>query len=777
MPGFSPEALHLAENLNLLQKATQIILKSVCNFEACLRQINCDDKGVTALVVWGLDGFSHEKGEAALVIGAALFMSESLKAILGTQFSIGIATGSVFSGIVGNSQRCDGTILGVCVNNAARFMCLPLCEGKAICDEETHNGSKSQYSFHTEYPSVLIKGMPHAVKIFSPNKKVRSNTKTRLEDEGNFIGRDLEKSRISSIVQSWSLGENESILITGRSGVGKSALRDFCERQISNLPAGQSLEHQQKAPLFIFGEILRELAYHIKHYVNLKDITPSASKRGKPPVVSQHRLSNISVRISVANRHHSLGDENNRRMSIIDGLKGIFSGRSSIDTSSKIARSDSSNKNRPISSLSIGNNFEKSKSRSSVSIKSIKIQTPNLVKAFEGKQTDSAVLRSTKSTVMDHSAIVQYLNQLGEPSSSIELLKYIPGVTDSSEPPTQIIQDIVPRLSGIFAKLFESFETMGIKVALIFDDLQEWSKMYIERFNSLSTLSKHKILLAPFQFEAVEQMLRIRFRKMLAGKDSISYKLIEDILSRSQGVALVVNLMINMMEEDKLLCVKDGELGYVDEITAIELPTEAVGAVVSQFDKLPALIKIVLRLAAVSGQYFDLQDLSQVIVRTPLHEALAKIDCNPLSLHSLIINCDKYHFIKKGETPSSLAFSHYLIQQGILSTVIPSKRTEMHGWFSDYYEEKLKDEKGEKRNYFTQVLLFHLLQLDDQFGRKNNVITSAFAESASMFRVSEALEYYELITKIRESGNIKLGDLQKSKESRLLGQVYFEIGY
>ncbi|KAI8611501.1 hypothetical protein BC830DRAFT_1140973, partial [Chytriomyces sp. MP71] len=71
MPTLVPETLHETRNLATLQKAMEIVLTSIRKFEGCLRQFNCDDKGVTALLVWGLDGFSHEKGESPLAVGAA----------------------------------------------------------------------------------------------------------------------------------------------------------------------------------------------------------------------------------------------------------------------------------------------------------------------------------------------------------------------------------------------------------------------------------------------------------------------------------------------------------------------------------------------------------------------------------------------------------------------------------------------------------------------------------------------------------------------------------
>ncbi|KAJ3063911.1 hypothetical protein HDU99_004658, partial [Rhizoclosmatium hyalinum] len=234
-----------------------------------------------------------------------------------------------------------------------------------------------------------------------------------------------------------------------------------------------------------------------------------------------------------------------------------------------------------------------------------------------------------------------------------------------------------------------------------------------------------------------------------------------------------------MLLEESLLKVENGVLTYANEHSAIELPNEAMGAIVSQFDKLSVPMKIVLRLAAMCGQYFDTQELSQVIESSNLKQTLTTIDCDPIKLYNHIINSDKYRFIKRGDSPNTLAFTHYLIQQGILSTVIPSKREEMHEMLANYYESKLNDDKASDRKYyFTEVLIFHLMQIAGQYERKQTVILKAFVESATMFRSSEALEYYDLLLSIRKDGQglTKLTQLQESKENRLLGQIYYELG-
>ncbi|KAJ3201471.1 Adenylate cyclase type 10, partial [Entophlyctis luteolus] len=616
MAEFSPESVHLPENVNLLQKATMIILSTIAKYEGCLRQLNCDDKGVTALLVWGLDGFSHEKGEQSLVVSAALHMIPLFGELFGSKFSIGIATGSAFSGIVGNGQRCDGTVLGVCVNNAARLMCLPQSEGTAICDEETYVACKDAFEFNEGMGSVAIKGVPLPVSIFAPSKKATPKTKKNTIDDSVLVGRDSEKSIILNSVVNWLEGEVESIFIAGRSGVGKTALRGYCEKRIIQdrsviICSGQSFEHQQKSSLFIFGEIMRELSYHIKSRVDMKQISPFASKRSsKFSANTRNSMKNSETNEKRRSVAMSILDGDGKRSSLFPPRDGqLFMSKESqvgrvtesYKDSNQSKHSSSSVQMKPLNSDNSIADKGKGTSHSKKSVANAQSSGGNL----EESQFGQFGSLNRKSLNLEQSLVLQYLNHLGEPPSSIELMKYIPGVFESSESSVQLAIDILPRLSGIISKILESLTAAGFKLALILDDLQEWPQ--VDHFEVLRTLSKHTIDLAPFGFEEIEQLIRFKFRLKLTSADTISQKLVQDILERSQGLALVANILLNILQEENLVEVQENELDY-SVSCSIDLPKEAVGVVVSQFDKLAGPIKVILRLAAVSGQHFNLNN-------------------------------------------------------------------------------------------------------------------------------------------------------------------------
>ena len=101
----------------------------------------------------------------------AMNMRRELKTIENTWCNVGIATGDVFSGVVGTSgSRKEFSVLGDVVNLAARIMFWPLktgSHGKINVDLRTKNEAMNQISFkygqHCEF-----KGKSISIPIFEP---------------------------------------------------------------------------------------------------------------------------------------------------------------------------------------------------------------------------------------------------------------------------------------------------------------------------------------------------------------------------------------------------------------------------------------------------------------------------------------------------------------------------------------------------------------------------------------------------------------------------------
>jgi class 3 adenylate cyclase len=90
-----------------------------------LNKLVMDDKGSTLICVWGLCPMAHTD-DAQRAIFTAMNMRRELMKIENTTVNVGIATGDVFSGVVGTSgSRKEFSTLGDTVNLAARIMFYP----------------------------------------------------------------------------------------------------------------------------------------------------------------------------------------------------------------------------------------------------------------------------------------------------------------------------------------------------------------------------------------------------------------------------------------------------------------------------------------------------------------------------------------------------------------------------------------------------------------------------------------------------------------------------
>lgn len=147
-----------------------------------------DDKGSTLICIWGLCPMAHTDDPARAIL-TAMNMKRELKKIEGTWCNVGIATGDVFSGVVGTSgSRKEFSVLGDTVNLSARIMYWPKKfkqYGKINVCMRTKNEAMNQISFkygqHCEF-----KGKSISIPIFEPIDPLEEFS-VRSAYEGKFI--------------------------------------------------------------------------------------------------------------------------------------------------------------------------------------------------------------------------------------------------------------------------------------------------------------------------------------------------------------------------------------------------------------------------------------------------------------------------------------------------------------------------------------------------------------------------------------------------------------
>ncbi|MEM7535386.1 MAG: AAA family ATPase [Chloroflexota bacterium] len=157
-----PELSHITP-LSEAQTIMQAVQHAIYRYEGSINKLSVDDKGTTLIAGMGLPPLAHED-DAQRAICASVDILSSLQD-LGLYSAIGIATGRVYCGLVGNEQRHEYTMMGDVMNIAARLM--QAAPGEIYCDEITYQLAKNTIPFEILEP-ITVKGKTEIVPIYSP---------------------------------------------------------------------------------------------------------------------------------------------------------------------------------------------------------------------------------------------------------------------------------------------------------------------------------------------------------------------------------------------------------------------------------------------------------------------------------------------------------------------------------------------------------------------------------------------------------------------------------
>ncbi|KAL8273282.1 hypothetical protein Esti_002783 [Eimeria stiedai] len=144
-----------------LMKMTQ---KAAYTMEGSVNKFLVDDKGVLLLVMFGLPPVYH-LDDPVRAIMAGLRVIDGMK-VFGLDAGIGITSGRVWCGTVGNDLRKEYTALGDFVNLAARLMA-KAGPREIFVDANTHRAAEHAMEFK-QLPSMMVKGKEHPIEVFMP---------------------------------------------------------------------------------------------------------------------------------------------------------------------------------------------------------------------------------------------------------------------------------------------------------------------------------------------------------------------------------------------------------------------------------------------------------------------------------------------------------------------------------------------------------------------------------------------------------------------------------
>ncbi|MEW5957938.1 MAG: AAA family ATPase [Chloroflexota bacterium] len=218
--------LNYAIPLEQAQSLMRTLQQEVYRYEGSINKLGVDDKGVTLVAAMGLPPLSHpddpERGvRAAMTIQARLRQ-------LGVKGAIGVTTGRVFCGSIGNDLRREYTMNGDVVNLAARLM--QAATNDILCDAVTYQAAWASLAFEP-LPPIKVKGKAEPVAIYRPLGEKEGT----IRRETIIIGREAERDRLEEYLQTLLRGGGGVILIEGETGMGKSRLVDDLLHQAETL--------------------------------------------------------------------------------------------------------------------------------------------------------------------------------------------------------------------------------------------------------------------------------------------------------------------------------------------------------------------------------------------------------------------------------------------------------------------------------------------------------------------------------------------------------------
>ncbi len=196
--------------INYINKVFVNIIDIIEKYKGSINKIDINNIGSKIMITFGAP-FSHEKStEFALLSAMEIKNIESPFKI-----KIGVSTGYVYAGIVGSEYQKEYTVIGDCVNIAARIMSKSPVN-QILIDESTKRIVQDLFEFEVIEP-INVKGKTKPLKVYLPKKEIQ-----RKFYRFSCVGRDKEIEKILNMTQKG----NSIIFIKGEPGIGKTRLID-----------------------------------------------------------------------------------------------------------------------------------------------------------------------------------------------------------------------------------------------------------------------------------------------------------------------------------------------------------------------------------------------------------------------------------------------------------------------------------------------------------------------------------------------------------------------
>ncbi|OAQ27393.1 hypothetical protein K457DRAFT_114407 [Linnemannia elongata AG-77] len=249
------------EGLDTCQKAIYQVHKVTSEYEGFIQQFAVDDKGATLLCAFGLPyPRSHER-EAVFAAKSAWVIRRRLLAEGIHGFKISLATGVIFTSMIGNEFRRDPAIVGDTIVIAVRILKFDYATESVVCDDATKEACTSDHDGLCEFEEMgeeFVKGKMQRIRIwrlvhFGAKKQIRRPDDILVDET---IGYEPERERVAQFIKTWEKEpDKNTILVAGPRGSGKSMFyQQIChiaDRNDYNVCSAASAEVEKNTEYYL----------------------------------------------------------------------------------------------------------------------------------------------------------------------------------------------------------------------------------------------------------------------------------------------------------------------------------------------------------------------------------------------------------------------------------------------------------------------------------------------------------------------------------------------
>ncbi|KAI9359623.1 hypothetical protein DFJ73DRAFT_817072 [Zopfochytrium polystomum] len=242
-------------------------------------------------------------------------------------------------------------------------------------------------------------------------------------------------------------------------------------------------------------------------------------------------------------------------------------------------------------------------------------------------------------------------------------------------------------------------------------------------------------------------------------------ELLQDIIDRSSGIPIAVNVILSTLKAQMNQGVKVSKLTLRDLRTS---ESAIDGLITAQLDSLSSGFRHIISVASVIGQYFTLETLCEVLqALEPKRTARSFERCWKEE--------DRFGFItKRAAAGDEYTFSHYLIHQGVLTAYLPQRREVVRRALVFLLIARL--DKEEDDGLLLPTIIENLMQISGEEELKSQFLYRGFAEAAEARLSTDAFRYRRLLDELNPTYCDSLCLTTRLRDCRFRAVLHYQSG-